>query len=413
MHNLKDIRKNIEFYKKKITERNEITNLDNLLSLDKENREFIQKKEKLEQEKKIISKSKDPENFKKSKKLTDQIKVLDQSQKKLSLEINKVLFSIPNIAMEDVPVGKDEKTNKVLKKFGKIKKFNFKVKSHSDLGGKLMDFDSAVKLSGSRFVVLKDKLALLERALINFMLDLHTKKFGYIEISPPLIVNENTMFGTGQLPKFENDQYEVLSEENEERKFLIPTAEVSLSNLFRESTIESRDLPLRFVASTPCFRREAGSYGKDTKGMMRQHQFNKVELVSLVEPSKCKEELERMLGCAGEVLKQLDLPFQVVLLSTGDMGFSAEKTYDLEVWMPYENKFREISSCSSCGSFQARRMKTKYKNKNTTGFIGTLNGSGLATGRLMISLIENYQNSDGSITIPSVLKKYMDNKDKI
>ena len=221
------------------------------------------------------------------------------------------------------------------------------------------------------------------------------------------------MFGTGQLPKFENDQYEVLSEENEERKFLIPTAEVSLSNLFRESIIESRDLPLRFVASTPCFRREAGSYGKDTKGMMRQHQFNKVELVSLVEPSKCKEELERMLGCAGEVLKQLDLPFQVVLLSTGDMGFSAEKTYDIEAWIPSEKKYREISSCSSCGIFQARRMGAKYKSENGNEFVGTLNGSGLAVGRLMIALLENNQNEDGSINVPNVLKKYMNNLEKI
>ena len=276
-----------------------------------------------------------------------------------------------------------------------------------------MDFETATKLSGSRFVVLKDKLALLERALINFMIDIHTKKFGYIEISPPLIVNEKIMFGTGQLPKFEKDQYEIFSEKDEERKFLIPTAEVPLSNLFNNSTIDQKKLPLRFVAGTPCFRREAGSYGKDTKGIMRQHQFYKVELVSLVEPSKCEAELNRMLNCAEEILKMLELPYQIVLLSSGDMGFSAEKTFDIETWIPSENKFREISSCSSCGMFQARRMKTKFKSAKSSDFVGTLNGSGLATGRLMIALMEYYQNSDGSITIPSPLKKYMNNIEKI
>ena len=235
-----------------------------------------------------------------------------------------------------------------------------------------MDFETATKLSGSRFVVLKDKLALLERALINFMIDVHTKKFGYVEISPPLIVNEKIMFGTGQLPKFEKDQYEIFSEKDEERKFLIPTAEVPLSNLFNNSTIDQKKLPLRFVAGTPCFRREAGSYGKDTKGIMRQHQFYKVELVSLVEPSKCNDELNRMLNCAEEILKMLELPYQIVLLSSGDMGFSAEKTFDIETWIPSENKFREISSCSSCGMFQARRMKTKFKSGNSSDFIGTL-----------------------------------------
>ena len=312
-----------------------------------------------------------------------------------------------------MPIGNDDTSNKIIKKVGNIKKFDFKIKSHTQLGEKYMDFDTATKLSGSRFVVLKDKLALLERALINFMIDVHTKKFGYVEISPPLIVNEKTMFGTGQLPKFEKDQYEIHSDKNEDRKFLIPTAEVPLSNLFSSSTIDYKSLPLRFVAGTPCFRREAGSYGKDTKGIMRQHQFYKVELVSLVEPDKCNEELNRMLNCAEDILKILELPYQIVLLSSGDMGFSAEKTFDIETWIPFENKFREISSCSSCGVFQARRMKTKFKSGSSTEFVGTLNGSGLATGRLMISLMENYQNSDGSITIPSALKKYMDNTEKI
>ena len=413
MHNIKEIRKNIKFFEKKIKQRNTKIDFSLLIKLDQNNRELIQKKEKLENEKKLISKKKDPKNFDKSKKLTEQIQSLESSQKKVQDDINLILSSIPNVALDDVPVGEDDKSNKIIRKSNDAKKFNFKVKSHIELGKKYMDFDTASKLSGSRFVVLKDKLALLERALINFMIDIHTKKFGYIEISPPLIVNEKTMFGTGQLPKFEKDQYEIFTEKNDDRKFLIPTAEVPLSNLFRESTIEKKNLPLRFVASTPCFRREAGSYGKDTKGMMRQHQFYKVELVSLVEPSKCEEELNRMLGCAEEVLKQLELSYQIVLLSSGDMGFSAEKTFDIETWIPYENKYREISSCSSCGMFQARRMKTKFKTNNGTEFVGTLNGSGLATGRLIIALMENYQNSDGSVTIPSVLKKYMDNIEKI
>ena len=413
MHNLKEIRNDVASFEKKIKERNSTVDIKSLIKYDKENREIIQKKEKLEQEKKTLSKSKDPKNFNKSKSLTEQIGSLEVSHKKLQEKINTILSSIPNIALDDVPIGADESSNKIIKKIGEIKKFSFNVKSHTDLGVKYMDFDTATKLSGSRFVVLKDKLALLERALINFMIDIHTKKFGYVEISPPLIVNEKTMFGTGQLPKFEKDQYEIYSEKSEGRKFLIPTAEVPLSNLFRETIIDQKNLPLRFVASTPCFRREAGSYGKDTKGLMRQHQFYKVELVSLVEPSQSNDELNRMLSCAEEILKILNLPYQIVLLSTGDMGFSAEKTFDIETWIPFENRFREISSCSSCGVFQSRRMKTKYKSSKSTDFIGTLNGSGLATGRLMISLMENYQNSDGSITIPEALKKYMNNIEKI
>ena len=413
MHNIKEIRKNTELFEKKIKERNSTIDLKSLIKHDKENRELIQKKEKLEQEKKLLSKKKDPNNFTKSKKLTNQIEELENSQKKVQRKINIIISSIPNLALDDVPIGNDEKSNKIIKKSSEIKKFDFKVKSHIELSENYMDFETASKLSGSRFVVLKDKLALLERALINFMIDVHTKKFGYVEISPPLIVNEKIMFGTGQLPKFEKDQYEILSEKDEERKFLIPTAEVPLSNLFNNSTIDQKKLPLRFVAGTPCFRREAGSYGKDTKGIMRQHQFYKVELVSLVEPSKCDTELNRMLNCAEEILKMLELPYQIVLLSSGDMGFSAEKTFDIETWIPSENKFREISSCSSCGMFQARRMKTKFKSGNSSDFIGTLNGSGLATGRLMIALMEYYQNSDGSITIPTPLKKYMDNIEKI
>jgi seryl-tRNA synthetase len=415
MHNLKDIRNNLDLFKKKISDRFENVNFDDLMLLDKKNREIIQIKEKYEQEKKFLSKSKDPKNFENSKKLTKQITDASLKQEDIQIKINKILSNIPNIPLDDVPVGKDENSNTVIREEGKIKNFSFKIKSHVELGelSNQIDFDTSGKLSGSRFVVLKNKIALLERALINFMLDLHTLNFGYSEISPPLLVNEEVMFGTGQLPKFEEDQYEVKTNNNIEKKYLIPTAEVVLTNLVRKSTINVNDLPKRFVASTPCFRKEAGSYGKDTKGLMRQHQFYKVELVSIVEPKNCEEELERMLNCAEEVLKLLDIPYQVVLLSTGDMGFSAEKTYDIEAWIPFENKFREISSCSSCGEFQSKRMFAKYKNKNETKYLGTLNGSALAVGRLMIALIENNQNEDGSINIPNVLKKYMNNLSKI
>ena len=278
----------------------------------------------------------------------------------------------------------------------------------------MMDFETASKTSGARFVFLKDQLALLERAISNFMLDVHTKEFGYQEISPPLIVTDRTMYGTGQLPKFESDQFEIKLKDENSRKFLIPTAEVILTNIARETFLMKEELPLRLVASTACFRKEAGSYGKDTKGMMRQHQFYKVELVSIVDPNSCLEELDRMTNCAQEILKRLKLPYRVVLLSTGDMGFSAEKTFDLEVWIPSEKKYREISSCSSCGQFQARRMKAKFKNdKNETDFLATLNGSGLAVGRTLVAIMENYQQKDGSIIIPEALKPYMHNLKRI
>ena len=415
MHNLKDLRKNLETFKKKFKDRNLDFNTDEFNKADKANRELINKKELLEQEKKQLSKSKEKSNFEKSKKISDEIDKILLEQKKSQKKIDRILSNLPNIANEDVPIGKDEKENKLIKKVGKAKSFNFKIKSHIDIGlkNKNIDFETSIKLSGSRFVVLRDKFALLERALINFMLDTHVNEFQYTEISPPLIVNEEVMFGTGQLPKFEEDQFEIKFDNSEDRKFLIPTAEVVLTNLVRKSILKADELPQRFVAATPCFRKEAGSYGKDTKGMMRQHQFYKVELVSIVEPKNCNLELERMLNCAEEILKKLEIPYQVVLLSSGDMGFSAEKTFDIEVWIPSENKYREISSCSSCGTFQARRMGAKYKSSNSNDYLGTLNGSGLAVGRLIIALLENNQNEDGSITIPTILKKYMNNLDKI
>ena len=415
MHNIKDLRKNLNIYQRNFLNRNFNFKIEEFRNLDETNRKLINEKEKLEQEKKILSKSKDKSNFEKSKKISEKISKISKEQFNSQKKLNDYLFFLPNIALESVPIGKDNNYNKILKKVGKIKKFPYKAKSHIEIGSKenKIDFDTSIKLSGSRFVVLKDNFALLERALINFMLDIHTTEFKYTEISPPLIVNEDVMFGTGQLPKFETDQFEIKLENSEKKKFLIPTAEVVLTNLVRETLMTNDKLPKRFVASTPCFRKEAGSYGKDTKGMIRQHQFYKVELVSVVEPKECISELERMLKCATSILDRLELPYQVILLSSGDMGFSAEKTYDIEVWIPSESKYREISSCSSCGTFQARRMGAKYKTQNGSEFVGTLNGSGLAVGRLLIAILENNQNEDGSVTIPEVLKKYMNNLDKI
>ena len=415
MHNLKDIRKNSEVFKKKIMDRNVNLDLNELINLDKNHRLIIQKKESLENEKKTLSKSKDKKNFKRSKELSSLITKISSEQTNIKKKIDDILSNLPNIALNDVPIGKDEKSNKTLRKEGEVKKFNFKILSHSDLGEKKnqIDFNTASKISGSRFVILKKNFAYLERALINFMIDIHVNEFNYTEISPPLIVNESTMFGTGQLPKFEDDQFEIKFDNSNERKFLIPTAEVALTNIVKNSIIKENELPLRFVAGTACFRKEAGSYGKDTRGMMRQHQFYKVELVSVVNPNSCNSELDRMLSCAEAILKKLEIPYQVVLLSSGDMGFSAEKTYDLEAWIPSENKYREISSCSSCGTFQARRMNAKFKSTNGPEFLGTLNGSGLAVGRLLISLVENNQNEDGSISVPKALRKYMNNIDKI
>ena len=416
MHNIKDIRNNIDNFKKIIKSRNVSIDLDQILDLDKNNRKLIQEKETLEQEKKEISKKQDKSLFAKSKKISEKILTINKEQSLIKNEFDNLLSSIPNLPLEDIPIGVDENFNKEILKSGTISKFSFEPKSHYELGEnlKMLDFDLATKTTGTRFVFVKDQLALLERAIANFMLDTHTQINGYKEISPPLMASDSTMFGTGQLPKFENDQFEIKVDEKSGRKFLIPTAEVILTNVVRDQILNIKDLPMRLVALTPCFRKEAGSYGKDTKGMIRQHQFYKVELVSIVENNKCLEELERMTNCATMILDKLKLPYRKIVLSTGDMGFSAEKTYDIEVWLPSENKYREISSCSSCGSFQSRRMKARYKNKNNeTLFVGTLNGSGLAVGRTLIAILENYQNSDGSITIPETLKPYMNNLEKI
>ena len=412
MHNLKEIRNDFSAFAKSLKNRSANIDFENLQKLDEENRNLIQKKESLEKEKKDISKSKDENMFAKSKEISVELGKVTENQKNIKIELDKILSNIPNIPHSDVPEGNDENDNVEISKSGEIPNFDFKPKSHYELGEALnmLDFDLATKTTGSRFVFVKDKLALLERALSNFMLDTHVNSNEYQEISPPLIASDNTMFGTGQLPKFENDQFEIKFDQGSDRKFLIPTAEVILTNIVKDKIIDKKNLPMRFVASTPCFRKEAGSYGKDTKGMIRQHQFYKVEMVSIVEKENCLTELERMTDCATDILDKLKLPYKKIILCSGDMGFSAEKTYDIEVWLPSENKYREISSCSSCSTFQAQRMKTRYKNENKeTVFVGTLNGSGLAVGRTLIAVLENYQQKDGSIIVPEVLRPYMNN----
>ena len=416
MHNIKDIRNNVQAYKDALKKRFIELDLEKVLELDESNRKHIQEREVLEQEKKEISKSKDKSLFEKSKNISIKIDKITKQQHGVKKSLDATLSSIPNIPHIDVPVGKDENSNIEVSKSGKISEFKFKPKSHHELGEnlKMLDFDLATKTTGSRFVFVKGKLALLERALSNFMLDTHVNINGYNEISPPLIATDTSMFGTGQLPKFDNDQFELKLDDSSDRKFLIPTAEVILTNMVKEQIIDRKELPMRMVASTPCFRKEAGSYGKDTKGMIRQHQFYKVEMVSIVEIDKCMQELDRMTECATKILDLLNLPYRKIILCSGDMGFSAEKTFDIEVWLPSENKYREISSCSSCGSFQSRRMKARYKNeKKETVFVGTLNGSGLAVGRTLVAILENYQQDDGSIIVPDVLKPYMNNINKI
>ena len=416
MHNIKEIRNNIETFKELLKKRFIKFDLEKILSLDEDNRKYIQKKESLESEKKEISKSKDKTLFEKSKKFSIEIDKITKLQLNIKIQLDNILSTIPNIPHIDVPLGENENSNVEILKSGTIPEFNFKPKSHFELGENLnmLDFELATKTTGSRFVFVKDKLALLERALSNFMLDIHINQNGYKEISPPLIATAESMFGTGQLPKFEKDQFELKLDDTSDRKFLIPTAEVILTNIVKNKILDKKNLPMRFVASTACFRKEAGSYGKDTKGMIRQHQFYKVEMVSIVENEKCINELDRMTDCATKILELLNLPYRKIILCSGDMGFSAEKTFDIEVWLPSENKYREISSCSSCGSFQARRMKTRYKNHNKeTVFVGTLNGSGLAIGRTLVAILENYQQSDGSIIVPEVLRSYMNNIEKI
>ena len=343
--------------------------------------------------------------------IKQQIPAAEAEKEKALEQINEILSGLPNLPVDDVPIGEDEDANVEVRKWGEPATIN-SAREHFDLGEALgqMDFETAVKMSGSRFVLLKGQLARLERALASFMLDLHTNEFGYTECQPPLLVHDETLYGTGQLPKFAEDQFVTTH-----GLTLIPTAEVSLTNIVREEILSAEALPLRLTAWTPCFRSEAGSAGKDTRGMIRLHQFSKVELVSITTPDQSDAEHERMTGCAEEILKRLELPYRTMVLCTGDMGFSARKTYDIEVWLPGQNRYREISSCSNCGDFQARRMNTRFRaegEKHTT-FVNTLNGSGLAVGRTLVAVLENYQQPDGSIAVPAALQPYMGGAEKI
>ena len=338
--------------------------------------------------------------------LKDGISTHEAEERDYAAALQTLLQEIPNIAAPDVPDGESEKENVEVRVVGEKTKIQGVVKEHFDLGEGLgqMDFNAGAKLSGARFVVLKGGLARMERALANFMLDLHTEQFGYQEIVPPALVRDQTLYGTGQLPKFADDLFRT-----ENGYWLIPTAEVPLTSLVSDDILREDDLPLRYTAWTPCFRSEAGAAGKDTRGMIRQHQFSKVELVSITHPNKSEQELERMTGCAEEVLKRLGLAYRVIVLCAGDMGFGARKTYDLEVWLPGQGRYREISSCSNCWDFQARRMRARFRPNGAKGtnFVHTLNGSGLAVGRTMVAIIENFQNTDGSVTVPEVLRPYM------
>ncbi len=339
--------------------------------------------------------------------IRERMPVLEEKEKELKGKLHHFLITLPNRLLPSVPHGKDESENVVVRTVGKPRTFSFAPKEHFDLGeaSGMMDFEQAARMSGSRFVILKKHLALLQRALSNFMLDLHTQEFGYTEVSPPLLVNESSMFGAGQLPKFAEGAFQTTS-----GHWLIPTSEVSLTCWGADRMLMEEELPLRFVAHTPCFRSEAGAAGRDTRGMLRQHQFYKVELVSFSKPEEGLEELDRMVGAAEEVLKKLEIPYRVVSLCSGDVGFSALKTYDLEAWLPGQNAYREISSCSLCGDFQARRMNARFKGKDSKEkpqFPYTLNGSGIAVGRALIAVLENYQQEDGSIQVPRVLIPYM------
>jgi len=434
--------------------------LNQVLKLDEQRRATIQKLQEAQARRNAASKevgqAKATKDEASAKRLMDEAAALkstiqdgEAAEKRLDDELRNLLAAIPNVPAIDVPVGPDETANVELRKVGTPPKFSFQPKQHFELGEALglMDFETAAKLSGSRFVVLKGPLARLERALSQFMLDLHTSEHGYTEVNPPLLVRSDTMFGTAQLPKFKEDQFstqraggplriaelaaklrakgEPPSDEDfeeldvalaeSEKLWLIPTAEVPLTNLVREDITDEAKLPIRVTAGTPCFRAEAGAAGKDTRGMIRQHQFSKVELVSVTTPEQSPDEHERMTKCAEEVLKRLELPYRVVVLSTGDMGFASQKTYDIEVWLPGQGMYREISSCSNCGDFQARRMNARYRPQGAkeTRFVHTLNGSGVAVGRALIAVMENCQEEDGSIRIPDALKPYMGGLAKI
>ena len=416
MHDIKWIRDNTDKFDLALQQRGVEPISQDIVALDESKRQLITLIQKLQHARKekavLISKhanihSPDLTTLKRdASHIKDKLVELE-SKLNNEIELEKLLSSMPNIPEEGVPVGLDENANVEIRKWGKIPSFSFTPKAHDELGESigLMDFVQTAKVSGSRFVTLKSGLAKLERALANFMIDMHTSKFDYTEISPALLVRDEAMYNAGQLPKFADESFETTNGHR-----LIPTAEVPLVNLVAGQIIDKEKLPMRFTAYTPCFRSEAGAAGKDTRGMVRLHQFSKVELVSITTPENSKKEHEKMTSIAEEVLKSLELPYRVMLLCTGDMGFTAQKTYDLEVWIPSQNKYREISSCSNCGDFQARRLKARYINNSSTrekNFVHTLNGSALATGRTIVAILENYQQADGSINIPKVLIPYM------
>ena len=425
MHDIKSIRNNPKKFDQTLKDRNLKPVSEKVLKLDAEIRKFKTKLQEVQEHRNLksrkigllIKENKDPISLQNEvKELKNKLTLLEENIRNSELDLYKILMSLPNILDEDVPIGFSEDENKLVKKWGKIKNFDFIPQDHVKLGERNneMDFKTGAKLSGSRFVLMRNDLALLERSLITFMLDTNIKEFGHQEISPPYLVNSAALTGTGQLPKFSEDLFET-----NDGKWLIPTSEVPLTNIVSNEILKEQDLPFNFVSYSPCFRSEAGAAGKDTRGMIRQHQFSKVEMVSIVNPKESNLELERMTKCAELILQKLELPYRVIILCSGDTGFSSKKTYDIEVWLPGQNdgkgEYREISSCSNCGDFQSRRMNSRFREKETKDikFVHTLNGSCLAVGRTMIALIENYQNEDGSVEVPKILQPYMHGKQKI
>ncbi len=416
MLDIRFIRENKDIIKESLDARNSDYPLDELLELDRTRRDILVEVEALKKKRNdasaLIGKYKREgkdvnELLLEMQHVGETIKEHDEKLEKVEQRLNHLLFTIPNKLHESTPIGKDEDDNVEVRRWGEPKKFDFEIKSHDELGVNLdiLDFERGAKLGGSRFTVYKGAAARLERALINFMLDTHTTEHGFTEILTPQLAKKEIMMGTGQLPKFEDDMYKIADEE----LYLIPTAEVTLTNLYNQEILEEEELPKYMCGFTACFRKEAGSGGKDLKGLIRQHQFNKVEMVKIVKPENSYEELEHMVNCAERILQKLELPYRVITLCSGDLGFSAAKTYDIEVWVPSQDKYREISSCSNTQDFQARRAMIKYRSKEDkkSYYVHTLNGSGLAVGRTLLAIMENYQNEDGSITIPKVLVPYM------
>jgi len=422
MLDAKYIREHIDEVRERLSRRGQPLSLDQFILIDSERRKVIQEWERLRAlQKKVseeVSKRKREgtdasELISEMKKVSQEVKDLDRVVEEKERALQEFLLVIPNLPHPSVPKGTDSSENEEVRRWGEIPKFDFEPKPHWDIGEELgiLDFKTGAKIAGARFTLYWDLGAKLERALINFMLDLHTREHGYREVLPPFMVNRTTMTGTGQLPKFEEELFKIEGLEY----FLIPTAEVPVTNIHQDEVLEEDVLPLYYTAYTPCFRKEAGSYGKDTRGLIRQHQFNKVELVKFSKPENSYEELEKLLLNAEEVLKRLKLPYRVVTLCTGDLGFSASKTYDIEVWLPGQNTFKEISSCSNFEDFQARRAKIRYRvsGKSKTEYVHTLNGSGLAVGRTLVAILENYQQADGSVIIPGVLRSYLYGVDRI